>query len=354
MDKQPHTILFDCERMKKPHTGVYHFFWRRGNNLINPHDGSYKFCFYTPPSALGLFGNDACYLEQHSLHKFRLPNTKGIDLWHNTYQSSMYLPKRRRLKILLTIHDLNLLYKEHKSAYKKRKYLRDIKNKIDRADYVVAISNFTLNDIKKNIDIKGKPCEVIYNGCSIEEITDLAKPSFVPEVPFLFTIGTILEKKNFHVLPCLLANNDMQLLIAGITQNDNYKNRIISEAKKWNVEDRVIFTGAVSENDKQWYYKNCEAFVFPSISEGFGLPVIEAMHFGKPVVLSTSTSLPEIGGSEAYYFNSFEPDNMQKTLSNALNEYSGAKAQRIKKWSEQFSWETSARQYLALYSKLLG
>ena len=146
----------------------------------------------------------------------------------------------------------------------------------------------------------------------------------------------------------------MQLLIAGITQNDNYKNRIISEAKKWNVEDRVIFTGAVSENDKQWYYKNCEAFVFPSISEGFGLPVIEAMHFGKPVVLSTSTSLPEIGGSEAYYFNSFEPDNMQKTLSNALNEYSGAKAQRIKKWSEQFSWETSARQYLALYSKLLG
>jgi glycosyltransferase involved in cell wall biosynthesis len=93
--------------------------------------------------------------------------------------------------------------------------------------------------------------------------------------------------------------------------------------------------------------------VFPSISEGFGLPVIEAMYFGKPVILSTHTSLPEIGGREAYYFQNFDPDEMNKVVVTALNEYDLNKADRIKQWATQFNWENSANQYLDLYSKLL-
>jgi glycosyltransferase involved in cell wall biosynthesis len=340
--------------MKHPHTGLYHFCLHLGKNLLKTNTENRKFCFYTPSSALGVFGNDACYIKQHSFQKFKLPDTSKIDIWHNTYQSSMYIPKRRGLKFLFTVHDLNLLYKEHKSAYKKKKYLDAIKERIERADQVVAISHFTMNEIKQHLDIKNKPCEVIYNGCNIEEISLLKKPAIVPAAPFLFTIGTILEKKNFHVLPCLLARNDMLLVISGITQNKNYKNKIIEEARKWNVTDRLIFTGPVSENDKQWYYKNCEAFLFPSISEGFGLPVIEAMHFGKPVVLSNYTSLPEIGGSVAYYFQNFDPDHMNEVIAMTLNQHTADKSNKIKQWALQFNWETSAKQYSALYSKLLA
>ena len=72
-------------------------------------------------------------------------------------------------------------------------------------------------------------------------------------------------------------------MIAGVTHQPWYQRKIEEEAKRLGVTERVIFTGAISENDKYWYYQNCTAFVFPSIAEGFGLPVIEAMYFGKPV-----------------------------------------------------------------------
>ena len=346
--------MFDCERMKYPHTGLYHFCLNLGKNLLKTSGGNRQFCFYTPPAALGIFGENACYIQQHSFQKFRLPDTRGISIWHNTYQSSMYIPQKRKLKILLTIHDLNFLYNENKPVYKKKKYLRRIRERIERADQLVTISEFTLNDLQQHVDLHDKPCEVVYNGCNIEEIEVLQPPVHAPRSPFLFTIGTIVEKKNFHVLPCLLARNDMRLVIAGITQSEDYKDRIIAEAKKWNVEKRLIFAGAVSENDKQWYLKNCTAFVFPSIAEGFGLPVIEAMHFGKPVVLSTCTSLPEIGGKEAYYFHSFEPEAMQHSLEASLQHYETQHpAAAIKNRSALFSWEQSALQYHRLYNQLL-
>lgn len=347
--------MFDCERMKYPHTGLYHFCLNLGKSLLKTSPENRELCFYTPPGALGSFGEDVCYIQQRSFQKFRLPDTERISIWHNTYQSSMYIPRRRRLKVLLTIHDLNFLYSGRKSDYKKKKYLRHIRERIESADQLVTISQFTLNDLKQHIDLRGKPCEVIYNGCNIEEIGSLQPPLIQPSAPFLFSIGTIVEKKNFHVLPCLLARNDRLLVIAGITQSEDYKNRIIAEAKKWNVEKRLIFTGAISENDKQWYLKNCEAFVFPSVAEGFGLPVIEAMHFGRPVLLSTCTSLPEIGGKEAYYFHSFEPEAMQRSLEASLHHYKTRQpAAAIKNRSALFSWQKSALEYHRLYNRLLS
>ena len=354
LHRKPHTILLDCERMKYPHTGLYHFCLHLGKNLLETAANDRQFCFYTPASAIGAFGKEAHYLQQNSLQKFRLPSTKNFSIWHNTYQSSSYFPKHRNLKIILTIHDLNFLYDSKKNELKKRNYLQKLKAKIERADHIVAISEFTLNDVISNIDIGNKPYSIVYNGCNVEQITSLTMPAVVPSRPFLFTIGTIIEKKNFHVLPCLLANNDWQLVIAGFTQSEAYKSCIITEAGKYGVADRVIFTGPISENDKQWYLQKCTAFVFPSIAEGFGLPVVEAMYFGKPLLLSTFTSLPEIGGDVAYYFNSFEPAAMQQTLEESLHDYNVKKPQKaIQERSTLFSWQRSALQYHAIYNSLL-
>ncbi len=297
---------------------------------------------------------DDCIFNQHSLHKFFFPSIKDYSIWHSTYQGTMYYPWKQKIKIMFTVHDLNFLYDESKPEWKKKRYLSQIAAKIDRADHVVAISNFVLTDIKKHISIEGKECSVIYNGCNIEEIVSPAEPLFKPNVPFLFTVGTIVDKKNFHVLPSLLLKNDWQLIIAGVTNSEVYKNKIIDEAKALGVADRVIFTGSVSENDKQWYYQNCEAFVFPSISEGFGLPVIEAMYFGKPVVLSKHTSLPEIGGSAAYYFEEFEPQHMQTVLYKALEDHkTNNRENDIKSRALLFNWKQTAHQYQQVYNKLL-
>jgi glycosyltransferase involved in cell wall biosynthesis len=257
--------------------------------------------------------------------------------------------------VVLTVHDLNFLYDDSKTAAKKEKYLRQLAAKIKRADHVVAISNFVLEDIKRHIPLTGKACSVIYNGCTIEAIETLTPPALIPDAPFLFTIGTIVDKKNFHVLPALLAGNNYQLIIAGVTNSETYKDRIIESAKAFGVAERIVFTGAVSENDKQWYLKNCLAFLFPSISEGFGLPVIEAMYFGKPVILSTHTSLPEIGGDAAYYFENFEAVHMQAVLRHALDHFEkNNRGEEMKQRAAIFDWKTSAAQYHAVYNSLLA
>ena len=148
-------------------------------------------------------------------------------------------------------------------------------------------------------------------------------------------------------MPALLAGNDRLLVIAGITQSELYKQKIIQEAIKHQVEKRVIFTGSISENDKQWYFKNCEAFVFPSLTEGFGLPVVEAMF------LSTHTSLPEIGGSVAYYFNSFDKEDMQQTIRQGLQHYhSTGASESVKARASLFSWKEAALKYLEVYRSL--
>ena len=129
----------------------------------------------------------------------------------------------------------------------------------------------------------------------------------------------------------------------------------MDQAQKFGVADRVKITGPISEEDKAWYYKNCEAFVFPSIAEGFGLPVIEAMHFGKPVFLSTHTSLPEIGGDAAFYFENFEPETMQNAFAKGMETFkTNNMQQKVIAHAMQFDWQETARQYLKLYDECLG
>jgi glycosyltransferase involved in cell wall biosynthesis len=126
------------------------------------------------------------------------------------------------------------------------------------------------------------------------------------------------------------------------------------EAKRYGVADKVKLIGAVTEEEKSWYYEHCKAFVFPSRGEGFGLPVVEAMHFGKPVFLSASTSLPEVGGDAAYYFESFDPAAMQRVFENGMNDFNNHdRVVTIKQQAEKFSWDKAAREYLDVYRNCL-
>ena len=347
-------ILIDCERMKNHYTGLHHFCYNLGSGLqkaINPL--SEQLTFFLPASEIGTFGNDQKYLLQKTWHKLLMPSLKEYAVFHATHQDTNYFPLRSRLPVVLTIHDINYIHSKSRNEKQKAFYIKQLKSKIDKAAHVVFISNYTKSDVMKYIDLAEKPVSTIYNGGGIAALQQLTAPAIVPTTSFYFTIGTIMEKKNFHVLPQLLCDNNNKLLIAGITQRESYKQEIINEAKKHGVADRVIFLGAVSENDKQWYIKNCEAFLFPSVAEGFGLPVVEAMNFGVPVFLSRHTSLPEIGGDVCYYFSSFEKEIMQDTIKKGLAHYNSTFAKdNIKKRANTFSWEKAAKQYLDVYRSL--
>jgi glycosyltransferase involved in cell wall biosynthesis len=353
MTNSPKKIIIDCERMKYPNTGLYHFCLQLGKALIELADATKEeLFFYVQKNEHGIFGDHVKYIHQHTFHKFIMPLSGNFDIWSKMYQGTMYNPTGRRIKSVLTIHDINFMY-EDKPLFKKRKYLKALQQKIDSASHIIAISQHVKNDILQYCNVADKPISVIYNGCNISDAIIAEKPANIAAQPFLYSIGTIAEKKNFHVLPALLVNNNYQLIISGITQSESYKQQIIDSAKQLGVADRLVFTGAISEAEKYWYYQHCEAFVFPSIAEGFGLPVIEAMHFGKPAILSTHTSLPEIGGPHAYYFPNFEPETMQQTLLNSFAHYHQQNPQvAIKNWASQFTWQQAAILYLNVYYTL--
>ncbi|OYU56322.1 MAG: group 1 glycosyl transferase [Chitinophagaceae bacterium BSSC1] len=350
-------ILFDCERMKYPHTGLYHFCWELGQELIAQSEGTgIEIDLYAKKKVQQQFASRPGFLEQSALHKFLMPNLDQWGLWHATHQATDYYPGKDIIATVLTVHDLNFLHETYRSNQKKARERDKLQRKLDKADSVVAISEFVAKDLRENMQLDPTKLQVIYNGCNIKTTKTLAEPRIKPRGEFLFTIGTVLPKKNFQTLPALLQNNDMQLLIAGAIHDKQSQQLILDQAFVLGVADRVIFTGPISEAEKYWYYQHCRAFVFPSLMEGFGLPVVEAMAFGKPLFLSTLTSLPEIGGNLAYYFQSFDPEQMQMDLKVGLSNYDANPAfvAKIILRSQEFSWKASAKSYLATYQQILN
>lgn len=349
-------IIVDAERMKYPHTGLYHYCLQLGKSLIEqkPVDMIAP-TFYVPPSANGIFGSNT-YRSQHPLHKFYLPFASKYALWHATFQGTNYFPIHSKAKIVLTVHDLNFLH-EGKSPAKEQKYLKALQKKVDRADAIIAISQFIKKELETHIQLKQKAVTVIYNGCNISADVIAKQPASVPEAPFIFTIGTIAPKKNFHVLPRMLVNNNLALVIAGINQSPDYMQKILDEAEKYGVRDRVYLPGAITEEEKYWYLQQCAAFAFPSVAEGFGLPIIEAMHFGKPLLLSDYTAVPEIGGSLASYFNSYDVESMSALAQKAIATHV-ANEENLSRLLHQrsllFQWPHAAKQYWEVYRLLLS
>jgi glycosyltransferase involved in cell wall biosynthesis len=259
----------------------------------------------------------------------------------------------RKIKVVLSIHDLNFMYDEKKSPAKKQKYLRYLQGLINRADAIVCISEFSKEDVLQHCDIKNKPLYVIHNGTNLLDKPQLTSTSYKPKKPFLFSIGVINRKKNFHVLLPLLKKNTMELLIAGKFDDRDYLSLIHKESKAMGVEENVHLLGHVSENEKSWYFNNCRAFTLPSISEGFGLPVAEAMSCGKPLFLSDKTALPEIGGDVSFYFRDFQPEHMQQVFNSGMENYnSNGLRKRIMERGRNFNWDKAARQYLDVYRSL--
>ncbi len=348
-------IIFDCERMKYPDTGLYHYNLNLSKQLSLKKDESREELFlYAPPNALDVLKSNQQILVQHPLHKFKMPDLRDFDIWHGTYQSTKYLPmQNKKIKVVLTIHDLNFLYDDKKAEWKKRRNLRYVQSLIDRSDAIIFISAFTQKDVQQHCWLGEKPQFLIYNGSQLSNLPALTNQSYRPSRPFLFSIGVINRKKNFHVLLPLVKNKKYELLIAGKNDDHDYHSYILESAKKYGVSDSVNLIGSITEGEKAWYFKHCSAFALASLSEGFGLPVVEAMRMGKPLFLSNRTSLPEIGGDVSFYFNDFTPDHMQEVFNLGLDRYAKERLEnKIIERATQFSWKKAAQQYWDVYRSL--
>ena len=280
------------------------------------------------------------------------------DLWHVTSQSSKYLPLDARVPVVLTIHDLNFLHDDrHRSRPGAvRRKLATVQAKVDRAAAVVVISRFVADDVAAHLDLGRRPLHVVPNGLAPAAPASPRRPSFLPPGPFFLTVGAALPHKNCHVLlPLVARERSTRLVIAGRSSTP-YGEFVASEIRRLGLEDRVLLPGEVSDGDRQWLYEQCEAFLFPSLAEGFGFPVLEAMQCGKPVFAARRTSLPEVAGDRAGWWDSFDPDHMLAVVRDGLAAAGStpgfAAGQRAH--AAGFSWERAAEEYLRIYGDVLG
>lgn len=293
------------------------------------------------------------FVEAGFLQRYLPGLGRRYDLWHSLQQFPSHLPNRNTPQIL-TVHDLNFLVE--KEGEKVKKYLIRLQKNVDRSVAITAISNATKEVLEQNIDMKGRPVTTIYNGVKLNANLGNKPPGYVSGAKYFFAIGMFKRKKNFEVLlPMMKFFPDNQLIIAG--ENDtSYGLFLRQKVDELGINHQVVFPGKVTDEDKNWLYNHCEALMMPSMAEGFGLPVIEAMMAEKPVFLNSINSLQEVGGSVACYFDSFESEAMAKRVSSQLDEFEMLKKHdpnRLKTYADRFNWETCISRYLALYVDLL-
>lgn len=284
----------------------------------------------------------------------RLAPVPRYSLWHSTNQHCQYLPLRADIPVILTVHDLNFM-RAGKSPARVARDLERIQRRVDRATAITTASNFIAEEIAVHLDLKGKPVHVIHHGKPVASPTTEKDPGLPLTHPFLFSIGQFRSTKNFHLLIDLMHHvPEYQLVIAG-NRESTYGKTVASRISDQQLGDRVFLPGEISNAERQWLYRHCAAFVFPSAAEGFGLPVLEAMDLGRPVFLNRATSLPEIGGNSAFYWDSFRPSHMAQTIRDgmALVARDPHYGEKLRRHARSFSWSEAARQYLDLYRQLL-
>ena len=340
-------VILDVERIKLTHVGIGQVCLNLSRALLELNENL----------DMGFYGSNLEVHRASRLHRIfpsLLPDSK---IWHAVYDRSCYFP--RSAKHVLTLHDLNAL-EIHKSVTFKNRLLRRLDARIEHAKregHIVFISNFAKKQALHYFDIPEERMSVVYNG--VAPCRRIAKPSFpVPEEYFL-TISVVAERKNFHTLIDLMELRAESLIIVGRTRTEHlhrerpYATLIRKRIREKKLEDRVFLVDTVSEAEKFYLIENCKAFVFPSLWEGFGIPPIESMAKGKPTFVSPMTSLPEVCGDHAYYFSSFDPQEMADVIEKGLKDFNVSKARKMIEWSRQYSWETAAESYLKIYNSLI-
>lgn len=347
------TVLLDICEISNPTSGFGQICQNYANIYKEMDDEDLKFHLLLPEGYDVDLGDKV--LTSNIRRKFHKHFSKGLpsaDIWHSTNQQQIKRCKGQHYKFILTIHDLN--YLTEKNWIRQQKHHFFLQRAINKADAVTCISKFVAAQIEEQFDMKGKPVRVIYNG--VEDISgqEGCKPSFVAgNRPFFFAIGQIRKKKNFHVLVDMMKHfPDHDLYICGDDHFDYSK--VVREHIAALPTNNAFLTGKISQQEKVWLYRNCEAFLFASMGEGFGLPAIEAMQFGKPVFIANYTCLPEICGDCAFIWKSFETDYMADTVKKCLEEFhkDSTLAEKVKAHAAEFSYDKHIAAYVELYKEL--
>ncbi len=345
-----HEVLISLGRSSPGDGGIFEFSSQLAQRIaqVAPHWRAtlgVGFTFHLRPELEGRFGSEVGYLPLHRLDRWMLRTPRPISLWHSVHQMNKSRPPSGSRR-LLTIHDLNYLY--GRPPFSVWRHNRQLRGLLGRTDHVTAVSHHTARDVQRTLDWRG-PLDVIHNGAR-NLSQDGQEPLFEPVRPFLFHLSRMSPSKNPQALLALAAIwPEMDFVFCGPPSGDA---QALAAAPH---PPNVRFFLGITDAQKTWAYAQCAGFLFPSLAEGFGLPPIEAMHFGKPVFLARRTCLPEIGGDAASYFDDFDPATLRRIVEHGLARATEpGQADAVRAHAAHFDWDRAAGQYLDLYRRLLG
>ena len=286
-----------------------------------------------------------------------------IDFFHNEYIVPFFIPKRT--KVITHIHDVS--FRAYRQMIKKRDlFFLDllIPRSIWRSDKIIAVSQFTKEEILKYYKVKEDKIEVVFNsinlkeGNATEEEKNKIKEKYALPDKFILYLGTLQPRKNIALLIEAYAKlkdkiHPVKLVLAGNRKAHNFDKKIdeILEKNKLTHQD-VIFTGYVDTTDKALMYRMAHVFVFPSLYEGFGIPILEAMSQGLPVIASDIGPHREVMGESGVYFPPEDIDILADKLYNiCVNQEEQKRLSELGlERNNLFSWKESAQKMLDIFN----
>lgn len=274
------------------------------------------------------------------------------------------IPPRVKGRVMTTVYDMTYLRFPETMDKRNLKRLRsDMEYSVERSDHIITISEFSKREITELLGIPEEKISVVYCAPSLlENCGEEAKTAekFGVYGPFLLYVGTIEPRKNLvrllRAFDLLKQRYDIphKLVLAG--GKGWGCTEVYQIAETLSCPEDVVFTGYISSGEKNWLYRHATLFVFPSLYEGFGIPPLEAMFFGCPVVCADVASLPEIVGDAAELVDPLEEESISAGIWRVLSNQQYAKMlicsgyQQIK----QFSWDRSAEKLRQICREVIG
>lgn len=285
-----------------------------------------------------------------------------VQLYHGLSHELPFGIKKSGIKSVVTIHDVIVLRFPHYFSFLNRAiYKAKLKYACKVADAIVAISQKTKDDIVTYLGIPENKVKVIYQSCdkqfreipSAEKLKEVKTKYQLPE-QYLLSVGTIEERKNLLLLAKALRDvADIKLVVVG--KPTAYLNEVKAYLESNGLTDRIVFLHSVAFQDLPAIYQQAECFIYPSRYEGFGLPILEAISLGVPVIAATGSCLEEAGGPDSLYVNPDDAQGLANKIRLVLTD-KNLSAKMIDAgltYSRKFDDKKLAAQYTALYQNII-
>ncbi len=284
-----------------------------------------------------------------------IPNDTKL-FWSPHYN----IPLLYRGKLLVTVHDLfHLAMPQMVSGIHKRVYAKLMFSKVSsNADAIICISEFTKKELIRFTHCQEQKLHLVHNGMD-QSWHNITKERFSCQKPFLLFVGNVKPNKNLvNLIKAfdLIKNNISQdLVIVGKKEGFITGDDAVFKAAE-GLGNRIRFTGHIDKATLIQYYKHADALVFPSFYEGFGLPPLEAMICGCPVLVSNAASLPEVCGDAALYCNPFNVEDIAVKIYEIINNLELRKTliSNGEKRVLLFTWDECAQKTLKVIEKVLA